>query len=88
MASLRNLNEATEGYAASEKRLREAGGRLEDLANATRDTGEKIVDGVQAMRSLSGPEILGEVRNTQGMLKEQNAAVVVELTRRPPHSLI
>ena len=76
VASLRDLREATEGYVAAEKKLEEIGKRLSELADATRQSGEKVVAAAEAVRSVSGPQILAQIRATQETLGSQHGEVV------------
>lgn len=68
VTSLRGLRDATEGYVAAKKKLKEVGRHLTQLADATQRTGEKVVQAAEVIRSVSGPEILAEVHAAQGLL--------------------
>lgn len=75
VSSLRELRDATEGYVAAEKKLTELGRRLIELADATQQTGEKVVQAADAVRSVSGPEILAQARSTQESLTAARATL-------------
>lgn len=68
VAALRELREATEGYISAEKRLGDVGKRLAELADATQQSGEKVSAAAEAVRSVSGPGILAQIKAGQEAL--------------------
>ena len=76
VASLRDLREVTQGYIAAEKKLEDVGKRLSELADATRQSGERVVEAAEAVRAVSGPEILAQIHTTQTSLGSQHGEVV------------
>ena len=75
--SLRDLHQATENYAAAEKRLGEAGSHLGDagrtlqqVAQATENLGNQVSQGIDAIRSISGPRLIAEIQGTQNAVRD------------------